>query len=141
MPVWLGDFVFLAGFAATMTAYYQRVSVESSPLTGSWFFLACGVGAAIITLIFLSSEEIRGEYPAGHKLNANRVYHSVYFWWMWYIVLGSLRVLWYWQEIALTITAAGFLAGYVIVLVLDSTGHNPIWPMVVRRYPERTRIP
>lgn len=142
--VWVGDSL-LAGTIATVTAYYQRVQIESSPFTGLGFFVFCGVAGVLLSVGFIIFEEMTNAYPKGHKRNANRAYHCIYFAWMAYMLIGSLRSLvWitmYREEVLLVVLALAFFVGYCVTIAIDLLGYNRIWQAIERRYPERTKIP
>ena len=139
--VCLGDCIGLAGMAATLAAYYQKVEVTPDRWTGQGFFLACMPLAFLASLSFIALEEFTGAYPKEAKRNANRIYHFWYFAWMCYILIGGVRTLAYRQEMASVLVALGFIFGYLVTAALDAFNKRPIWHIIERRWPERTRTP
>lgn len=137
---WQGDLVFLPATLAVISVYYSRMEVASSFWTsGAFFILPLLVGVAV-TIAFILLEELKkeGAYPAGKKINVNRVYHTVYFCWTTYMLAGFIiRWFVYREEGLLLVLALTCFSLWVWNLAKDGGEPNFIWKKVTTAYPGR----
>lgn len=135
---WQGDLVFLPATVTLISVYYDRMEVSSSFWTsGSFFILPLLVGVSVTT-VFILMEESKKAYPTGKKININRVYHSVYFCWMAYMLAGfAIRWFVYREEVPFLIVALGSFSLWVRNLVDDGREPNFLWKKITKAYPGR----
>lgn len=134
-----GDLFFLPLTLLFISMYYARIRAEPSFWTSSGFYLIPFAFGFAVSAGFILFEEIEGRYSGRKKLNLNRVYHFLYFWWMSYMLSGfAIRWIVYRGETTLLIFAACAFFLWAVDIYQDGVKPNPLWIRITRKYPDRS---